>query len=212
MQGSMFRFLTRHSGALRLHDSERVLRLPRYSDFAEWRALRRESRAFLQPWEPSWHAEDLTERSFRARVSRYEQEYSAGTAISFFILNHDDKLMGGITIGNIRRGAAQSCMVGYWMGERYAGRGHMKAALRLTVSYIFDRLQLHRIEAACIPENERSIGLLESSGFRREGYLREYLKIDGQWRDHLLLARLASDALGKEALDDNGLYRATHSV
>ena len=175
--------------------------------------LRRESRAFLQPWEPTWRHDELTEASFRARVTRNSQEFSSGLAVPMFLFRRDDMaLLGGITIGYIRRGAAQSCMIGYWMGERYAGRGHMKAALRLTVSYIFDRLQLHRIEAACIPENERSIGLLESSGFRREGYLREYLKIDGQWRDHLLLSRLASDALGKEVLDDHGLYRATHSV
>ena len=94
------------------------------------------------------------------------------------------------------------------MGERFSGQGHMKAALKLTVHHIFDRLQLHRIEAACIPENHRSIGLLEGSGFRREGLLRDYLKIDGRWRDHVLLARLANDDIGKDVIDDSGLYRA----
>lgn len=209
MQGSMFRFLTRPTGAVRLSDAGHALRLPRYADFGAWRALRRESRAFLQPWEPTWGSDDLTERSFRARVNRYEQEYSNGTAITLFIFDHEETLMGGITIGNIRRGASQSCMIGYWMGERFSGQGHMKAALKLTVHHIFERLQLHRIEAACIPENQRSIGLLEASGFRREGMLRDYLKIDGRWRDHILLARLSTDDIGKDAFDDTGLYRAT---
>jgi [ribosomal protein S5]-alanine N-acetyltransferase len=210
MHGSMFRFLSRNSGALRLSDDKRLLRLPQYSDFAAWRTVRRESRVFLQPWEPTWNPEDLTERSFRARVNRYEQEYSSGSSISLFLFGEHDDLMGGITIGNIRRGASQTCMIGYWMGEAFAGQGHMKAALKLTVHHIFDRLQLHRIEAACIPENERSIGLLESQGFRREGHLREYLKIDGKWRDHIMLSRLSSDAaLGKQAFDDTGVYRAT---
>lgn len=204
----MFRFLTRPNGAVKLSDGKHLLRMPRYADFDEWWALRRESRAFLQPWEPTWSADDLTERSFRARVNRYEQEYSAGTAITLFIFGEHDELMGGITIGNIRRGASQSCMIGYWMGERFSGQGHMKAALKLTVHHIFDRLQLHRIEAACIPENHRSIGLLEGSGFRREGMLRDYLKIDGRWRDHVLLARLANDDIGKDVIDDSGLYRA----
>lgn len=213
MQGSMFRFLSRQSGAVRITGERHILRMPQFSDFGAWRALRRESKAFLQPWEPTWNAEDLTERSFRTRINRYEREYSAGSAIALFIFDLDEELLGGITIGNIRRGAAQSCMIGYWMGERFAGHGHMKAALKLTVHHIFDRLQLHRIEAACIPENERSIGLLESQGFRREGYLREYLKIDGKWRDHIMLSRLSSDAvLGKQAFDDSGLYRATNTA
>lgn len=213
MQGSMFRFLSRHAGGIRLHDEERMLRMPRYADFDDWRRLRSESKAFLQPWEPTWSADDLTERSYRERVNRYEREYSTGSSISLFIFGRNDALMGGITIGNIRRGAAQTCMIGYWMGERFSGQGHMKAALKLTVHHIFNRLQLHRIEAACIPENERSIGLLESAGFQREGYMREYLKIDGKWRDHIMLARLPSDDVpGKRTLDDTGIYHATHSA
>ena len=102
-------------------------------------------------------------------------------------------MIGGLTIGYIRRGAAQCCMIGYWMGERHAGQGHMVAALQLVIPYIFSSLQLHRIEAACIPENERSIRLLEKAGFQREGYLRDYLKINGQWRDHLMFSLLARD-------------------
>jgi [ribosomal protein S5]-alanine N-acetyltransferase len=213
MQSSMFRFLSRQTDAINLVDNGHLLRMPRYADFDDWRELRKESKAFLQPWEPTWASDDLTLRSFRARVNRYEQEHATGTATALFIFDHSQQLLGGITIGHIRRGAAAQCMIGYWMGERFAGKGHMKAALKLTVNYIFDRLQLHRIEAACIPENERSIGLLEAAGFQREGYMREYLKIDGRWRDHIMLSRLSTDAsAGKNALDDTGLYRATPSA
>ena len=106
----------------------------------------------------------------------------------------DNQLMGGLTIGYIRRGVAQCCMIGYWMGERYAGKGHMEQALRLALPYIFSSLQLHRVEAACIPENQRSIRLLEKVGFQREGYLREYLKINGQWRDHLMFSLLSQES------------------
>jgi [ribosomal protein S5]-alanine N-acetyltransferase len=213
MHGSMFRFLSRPASAVRLTGANEMLRMPRYADFPAWRTLRAESKAFLQPWEPTWNSDDLTERAFRERVNRYERECSAGTSISMFIFDHDEELMGGLTIGNIRRGSAQTCMIGYWMGERFSGRGHMKAALKLTVHHIFNRLQLHRIEAACIPENERSIGLLESSGFHREGLLRQYLKIDGKWRDHIMLSRLSTDdAVGKRVFDDTGLYRATNTV
>ena len=84
-------------------------------------------------------------------------------------------------------------MIGYWMGERYAGQGHMFAALQAGYSLYLRGLELHRIEAACIPDNARSIRLLEKAGFQREGYLREYLKINGQWRDHVMFSLLASD-------------------
>jgi ribosomal-protein-alanine N-acetyltransferase len=54
------------------------------------------------------------------------------------------------------------------------------------VEFAFTRLGLHRIEAACVPENEASHRLLLKAGFEAEGRARAYLKIDGRWRDHLL--------------------------
>lgn len=84
------------------------------------------------------------------------------------------------------------------MGEKYAGNGHMSAALKLVIPYIFKGLQLHRIEAACIPDNSKSIRLLENAGFQREGLLRDYLKINGSWRDHALYALVdTSDKPGR---------------
>jgi ribosomal-protein-alanine N-acetyltransferase len=187
----MLRFLSRHNDTPELRSADHILRLPRYSDFKQWHRLRSDSRQYLQPWEPTWRADELTESSYRVRVTRNGQEFSSGTAASLLLFTSDNILLGGITIGYIRRGAAQSCMIGYWMGERYASQGHMSAALKLVIPYIFNGLQLHRIEAACIPENVKSIRLLEHAGFQREGLLREYLKINGQWRDHVMFSLIA---------------------
>jgi ribosomal-protein-alanine N-acetyltransferase len=149
---------------------------------------------FLEPWEPTWRRDELTEGAYRARVIRGKQEYASGQAVPLLLFHRQNMtLLGGITIGYIRRGAAQSCMIGYWMGEPHAGQGHMFAALRLVIPYIFAGLELHRIEAACIPDNARSIRLLEKAGFQREGYLRGYLKINGQWHDHVMFSLLATD-------------------
>jgi ribosomal-protein-alanine N-acetyltransferase len=197
MTRSVFRFLSRQPETPELNSASHLLRLPRYDDFEQWHALRRDSRAFLQPWEPTWRTDELTERAFRARVVRNSQEFHSGLAVPFFLFSQGDYLLlGGLTIGLIRRGASQSCMIGYWMGERHAGKGHMFAALQLAIPYIFRGLELHRIEAACIPDNEKSIRLLEKVGFQREGILREYLKINGQWRDHAMLSRLRDRASG----------------
>ena len=134
MQKSVFRFLSRHPDAVELENDKYLLRLPRYSDFNQWHRLRAESRRFLEPWEPTWRHDELTEAAYRARIVRGKQEYSSGQAIPLFVfLRENTTLVGGITIGYIRRGAAQSCMIGYWMGERYSGQGHMFAALQLVI-------------------------------------------------------------------------------
>ncbi len=194
MTRSVFRFFSRNNSPVELAGDGVFLRMPQTGDYRDWQRLRDESRAFLQPWEPKWRPDELSGTAYRARLNRYEQEYEAGQSIALFIFNREnDALLGGITIGLIRRGVAQSCMIGYWMGERHAGQGHMARALDTVIPYIFGPLELHRIEAACIAENSRSIRLLEKAGFRQEGCLRGYLKINGEWRDHLMFALLESD-------------------
>ena len=193
MTRSVFRFLSRQSDTVELASDRHLLRLPRFNDYRQWYALRSGSRRFLEPWEPTWRGDELTESSFRARVVRNEQEFSSGQAVPLLIFERgENALLGGLTVGYIRRGAAQCCMIGYWMGEPHAGQGHMYGALKLAIPYIFSSLQLHRIEAACIPDNTRSIRLLEKAGFQQEGYLREYLKINGEWRDHVMFSLLAT--------------------
>ena len=192
MARSVFGFLSKQATAEEIAGSEYVFRLPRNGDYRKWYKLRSESRAFLEKWEPSWEPDALTESAFRNRVIRSSQEFASGIALPLLLFSRrDEELLGGLTIGHIRRGASQSCMIGYWMGELHSGKGHMSAALQIATRHIFDRLNLHRIEAACIPENDRSIRLLEKAGFQREGYMREYLKIRGEWRDHLLYALVA---------------------
>ncbi len=171
-----------------------TLRTPRAGDFEEWAALRRESRSFLEPWEPRWARDELDRGAWRERFRRYRREVEDGTGLPFFIVeNATGALCGGISVGNIRHGVAQSAQIGYWMGQRYAGRGFMVEALRLTVRYCFTGLRLHRLEAACIPRNERSIHVLEKAGFTREGLLRSYLRINGTWQDHYLYALVEGD-------------------
>jgi ribosomal-protein-alanine N-acetyltransferase len=193
MARSVFGFLSKQVSQEDISGPHHFFRLPRNSDYRAWYRLRSESRAFLEPWEPVWEADSLTESAFRSRVIRSNQEASSGVAMPLFLFSRQsDELLGGLTIGHIRRGASQSCMIGYWMGQRFAGKGHMTAAVELAVHHIFHGLNLHRIEAACIPENERSIRVLEKAGFQREGYMRQYLKIKGEWRDHLLYALIST--------------------
>jgi ribosomal-protein-alanine N-acetyltransferase len=168
-----------------------VLRIPQATDFADWTALRETSRDFLMPWEPTWPADDLSRSAFRRRIRRYSEDLRSDQSYAFLLFRtNDGRMVGGLTLANVRRGVAQAGSLGYWMGQPYARQGYMTAAVRAVIPFAFSTLRLHRLEAACIPTNGASIQLLENTGFVREGYAREYLCINGIWQDHLLYARL----------------------
>jgi ribosomal-protein-alanine N-acetyltransferase len=165
------------------------------ADYSAWARLREQSRAFLTPWEPTWLSDDLTRAAFRRRVRRQAEDIAGDESFAFLIFDStSDELLGGLTLGGIRRGVAQAATLGYWMGAPHAGKGRMTRAVAAVARFGFDSLRLHRIEAACIPDNAPSIALLERNGFQREGFARAYLKIDDAWRDHILLALLEGEA------------------
>lgn len=163
------------------------LRSPRPGDYAQWAELRGASRAFLEPWEPAWAEDELSRAAYQRRLRRYDEEARAGRALPFFIFRADgERLLGGLNLTQIHRGVVQSAGLGYWMGEAHAGHGHMKSAVRAIIGHVFGELRLHRLNAACQPHNIRSRKLLVRAGFQEEGYAPAWLRIDGQWRDHVL--------------------------
>ena len=171
-----------------------VLRFPQSSDYADWARLRGQSRSHLEPWEPQWADDELTKSAFKMRLRHYERELREQAGYAFFVCRSaDEQLIGGLTLTNVRRGVTQSCAIGYWVGQPYAGRGYMTRAVWAVAGFAFDGLRLHRVEAACLPSNAASIRVLEKAGFQREGLARRYLKINGAWQDHLLFARLSDD-------------------
>jgi [ribosomal protein S5]-alanine N-acetyltransferase len=164
------------------------------ADYPSWSRLRAASRAFLEPWEPTWPEDDLTQAAFRRRLRRQDEDISRDEAYAFLIFDQtSDQLLGGVTLGAVRRGVSQTGTLGYWMGAPHAGKGRMTRAVAAVVDFAFARLRLHRVEAACIPDNAPSIAVLERNGFEREGFARGYLRINGVWRDHILFGRVADD-------------------
>ena len=186
--------LARSTIDLELQGRDVSLRAPVMADYTAWAELRALSRAQLEPYEPSWTRDELSRSAFRYRLKHYNREIAQDLGYPFFVFNlAGDMLFGAITVSNVRRGIAQTASVGYWMGTPYAGQGHMTRALRLLCPFAFRTLQLHRLEAGCVPENAASVRVLEKSGFVHEGRARDYLRINGTWRDHLLFARLGGD-------------------
>ena len=183
---------------LKIETERLTLRPPAHSDFRVWTDLRRQSEAFLVPWEPGWAVDHLGRKAFTNRVYWAHRSISGGSAVPLFLFRRtDSELVGAITLDNIRRGPAQAGTLGYWTGQPFPRQGYMREAIGAVVHHAFAQLDLSRIEAACLPENTASRGLLESSGFKYEGVAQSYLQIDGRWRTHVLYASLRSDRRGR---------------
>ncbi|MGB0959460.1 MAG: GNAT family N-acetyltransferase [Halocynthiibacter sp.] len=180
-------------------ETERLtLRPPLQNDYRNWSTLRYDSMGFLKPWEPTWAEDHLTRKGFSNRVYWAKRAIGQKRALPLFLERRVDKtLVGGITLDNILRGPQQVGTLGYWVGEPFARHGYMREAIEAVVHHGFHRLELSRIEAACLPENVASRGVLEKSGFKYEGVAQSYLQINGRWRNHVLYANLRADRRGK---------------
>jgi ribosomal-protein-alanine N-acetyltransferase len=187
------------SKPVRIETERLVLRPPVQGDFRAWSDLRRQSADFLRPWEPAWAEDHLTRRAFTGRVGWARQSIAQGTALPLMLVAADGILLGAITLDHIRRGPAQSATLGYWIGQPHARQGYMREAIAAVVQHAFITLDLSRIEAACLPENVASRGVLEKSGFKYEGVAQSYLQIAGRWRNHVLYANLRGDRRGRTA-------------
>lgn len=176
------------------------LRAPVAADYVGWSKLRGDSLAHLTPWEPVWAVDELTRAAFRRRLRRYQQAGRDGTGLMFFVFDRQSgEIAGGCQLSNIRQGVAQSAAtMGYWIGQKFARQGLMTDAVVTLVRHCFDRLGFHRIEAACLPSNAPSRRVLTKSGFTAEGTARKYLKINGDWQDHLLFAVISGDPVPAE--------------
>ncbi|MFV2034080.1 MAG: GNAT family N-acetyltransferase [Halocynthiibacter sp.] len=177
-----------------------ILRPPLHGDFRNWSGLRQQSRAFLTPWEPGWSDDHLSRKTFTNRVYWAQRSVANGSAVPLFLFRRGDgAMLGAVTLDTIRRGPAQAVTLGYWIGAAHARRGYMREAIKAAVHYAFHELDLSRVEAACLPENAASRGVLEKTGFKYEGVAQSYLQINGRWRNHVLYANLRPDRRGKTA-------------
>lgn len=188
----------------RIETERLTLRLPGHEDWRPWADLRADSAAFLCPWEPVWSDDHLTRRAFTNRVYWARRAEATGIALPLMLIRRQDRqLIGAITLDNIRRGPAQAGTLGYWIGAPFARQGHMREAIQAVVHHAFTRMDLSRVEAACLPENTPSRGVLEKCGFKYEGVAQAYLQINGRWRNHVLYACLRADRRGRTEIGPN---------
>lgn len=165
---------------VRIETERMSLRLPSHGDWTPWAALRAESSAFLTQWEPVWSDDHLSRKAFTNRVYWAARAQAQGTALPVLLVRRDDQqLLGAITLDNIRRGPAQAATVGYWIGQPFARQGFMREAIQAVVHYAFTQLDLSRVEAACLPENTASRGVLEKPALSMRVWRKAICKFQG---------------------------------
>jgi len=146
-----------------------------------------ENDGHFKPWSPAVPADHHSVDSWQRRLENRDREFERGQSVHFIGTDSQQtRVVGTCSLSSIVRGVFQACHMGYSVGTAYEGQGLMKRIVSHTVDYAFNVLNLHRIMANHMPNNERSASLLKSLGFEREGYARDYLLIDGVWQDHVL--------------------------
>lgn len=168
------------------------LRLPHPHDSAAIQRYYRSNADFLQPWLPAYHPQrfelDHIEATTRSQLELYLQR----RLIPLLILGRQsNRLLGRLTYSQVVRGNAQTCTVGYQIGQAYTSRGLATEALQIANNYLFEAMGFHRVEALIMPHNQASIRVVEKLGFEYEGRSRALLQINGTWQDHLRYALLA---------------------
>jgi len=174
------------------------LRSLKPSDWDAWRDVRVRSRDWLEPWEPLAEpgtADPVIDaEAFRARCGAWDRQRHFDAAYGFGIfLRRGGRFIGEVSLGSVQRGPFQSANVGYWIDEAHAGKGYMPEAVAAVLRYAFDELNLHRVEAAIVPRNDRSRRVAEKLELRDEGTSSRFLQIRGVWEDHVRYAITAEE-------------------
>lgn len=125
-------------------------------------------------------------------ILRHRAEWKRGQSFALYLTTAGERVVGRVTLGHLVRGVFQNAYLGYEVDAEWVGQGLATEAVGATLDFAFGLLGLHRVQAAILPRNIRSLRVVAKLGFRREGLARDYLRIAGQWEDHELYA-LVSD-------------------
>lgn len=174
-----------------------VMQPPKETDFRDWAEMRTRSREHLECWEPVWPDNAHSRADWNRRRKAWRKGWKSGQARVFLMRRLEDRAMvGGVSLTNIRQWPAESASLGYWLGDDHQGNGYMREGVAGVCDWALGVLGLQRIEAGTLPENTRSRSVLESVGFKEEGYAAAYLEIAGKRRDHVLYGLVRAGAGG----------------
>lgn len=148
-----------------------------------------QEKAFLAPWEPSRSDAYYSLETCQLRIREIRRDFLEDRGVAFcFLSPNEDRMLAYSNYSNIIRGVFQACNLGYSLRQDQQGYGLMSEALSAGIRYIHKDMNIDRIQASYMPRNARSAAVLSRLGFNKEGLAKQYLKINGQWEDHVLTA------------------------
>lgn len=166
-----------------------IVRLAQADDAQRLLDFRLRNREHLTPFEPRRHASHYQLLFLQIYLEQLVQSMKDKKSVNFVILTPDEReLIGTMNFSHLMPHPFNACYLGYALDENYQGKGVMTQALQFGIDYLFNAKKLHRIMANYIPENQRSGRVLERLGFKKEGFAKDYLEINGKWADHVLTA------------------------
>ena len=145
-----------------------------------------ENRGWLRKWEAT-NPHGPMSYDVRSSIRSLQQNARAGQGIPF-VIEYDGQLAGQLNVSSVTYGSLSSATIGYWVSEKFAGKGATPTAVALATDHCFFAVGLHRMEICIRPENDPSLRVVEKLGFRYEGLRRRYIHINGDWRDHFCFA------------------------
>ncbi|KZX20004.1 GNAT family N-acetyltransferase [Rathayibacter tanaceti] len=173
-------------------DDGTVLRLVARDDGPALAAAYRRNRRHLAPWEPTRSPRFFEAGGQSDAVADALFAHRSGSSLPL-VLERDGRIVGRVTVANIVRGAFDSADLGYWLDDSLQGRGLMTRAVGAALLLARDDLRLHRVQAGTLVHNVGSQTVLLRNGFERIGVARRYLRIAGDWQDHVLFQALLED-------------------
>lgn len=175
--------------------SRLVVRLLHQQDIPEVLNYYLENQEFLEPFEPVRPRNFYTREFWSQHIEKSLIEYGYDRSLRLFFFKKTDptKVIGTANFTSMNQGVSYSCNLGYSLAESEQGKGYMTEALEVSIRYLFDDLNMHRINANYMPHNRRSGNVLKRLGFTVEGYARDYLLINGKWEDHILTSLINPD-------------------
>lgn len=129
-----------------------------------------------------------------AMLARVRSYYAARPVAAQWgiALRDTDEIIGTVSLFQIDLANARG-ELGFALGREHWGQGYAREAVSRALDFAFGPLGLHRLEADVDPDNARSLKLVESLGFVREGFARERWRVGGGVQDAVLLGLLARE-------------------
>lgn len=185
------------AGRIVVRTGRLVLRPVLEADREGFVAMERESAGHFRPWMPTPLPGTTPEGIFETALDRCRRGDATGETLLRLGATHEGEVVGVFTLGQVFRGSLRGAYLGWRIGVRSTGKGFATEGVLGMLDAAFSEeplgLGLHRVQANIIPENPPSLRVAQKAGFRREGYARAYLHIGGEWRDHVMLAKLTEE-------------------